>query len=449
MFICRDCEYKARKWVGKCPDCGAFNTLEEHLIDEKEEKRKSRLAKLPVKAVTLKSVHSDEEPRTPTGIAELDRVLSGGIVSGSLTLIGGEPGVGKSTLLLQICENLKAGPILYISGEESTGQIVLRAKRMGLATDDLLIMAGNNLEVIEATLPKINPVLLIIDSIQTMYTADATGTPGSVSMVRECCNRFMEIAKNKNIATILVGHVTKEGNIAGPKVLEHMVDTVLYFEGEKNLNYRIIRAIKNRFGTTNEIGIFQMDEQGLKEIENPSEYMISGRPLGASGSVITCTMEGTRPILAEVQALVSHTSFGIPRRTATGCDYNRVVMLLAVLEKKLAFKLSSFDAYVNIAGGMKINEPALDAALVLAVASSYRNIFIDPSVIAFGEVGLAGEIRAISHVEMRIKEAVKLGFTTVLVPKANGYKQKKSPKDGLKVVEVANIGELLLGVGLD
>ena len=448
MYICNACEYRARKWSGKCPDCGAFNTLQEQLIDEKEAKRQARLAKLPVKAVTLKNVHSDEEPRTPTGINELDRVLSGGIVSGSLTLIGGEPGVGKSTLLLQICENLKSGPILYVSGEESTGQIVLRAKRMGLSTEALLIMAGNNLEVIEATLSKINPVLLIIDSIQTMYTADASGTPGSISMVRECCNRFMEIAKTKHIATILVGHVTKEGSLAGPKVLEHMVDTVLYFEGEKNLNYRIIRAIKNRFGTTNEMGIFQMDEQGLKEIENPSEYMISGRPLGASGSVITCTMEGTRPILAEVQALVSHTSFGIPRRTATGCDYNRVVMLLAVLEKKLDFKLSSFDAYVNIAGGMKINEPALDVALVLAIASSYRNVFIDPSVIAFGEVGLAGEIRAISHIEMRIKEAVKLGFTTVLIPKANGY-QKKRLKEGLKVVEVTHVGALLQGVGLD
>ena len=441
MYICKECDYRARKWVGRCPECNAFNTMKETDIDEKKERK---LAKASVKAVTLKSVHSDEEERIPTNIAELDRVLSGGIVAGSLTLIGGEPGVGKSTLLLQICESIKAGSILYVSGEESTGQIVLRAKRMGLTTEDLLIMAGNNLEVIEATLPKINPTLLIIDSIQTI--SDSNGTPGSVSMVRECCNRFMEISKTKNIATILVGHVTKEGNIAGPKVLEHMVDTVLYFEGEKNLNYRIVRAIKNRFGTTNEIGIFQMAEQGLIEISNPSEYMISGRPVGASGSIITCTIEGSRPILAEVQALVSPTSFGIPRRTATGCDYNRVVMLLAVLEKKLDFKLSAYDSYINIAGGMKINEPALDVALVVAIASSYRNIYVDQATIAFGEVGLAGEIRAVNQVEKRVKEAEKLGFTTVILPKANVYKNKIK---NIKIVEVENIKELLVAVGLD
>ncbi|MCL1936531.1 MAG: DNA repair protein RadA [Defluviitaleaceae bacterium] len=432
MYRCTECENKSRKWIGKCPVCNKFNTMEE--FSEKETNKKTN-----VKAVTLKNIHSDEEERIPTNINELDRVLSGGIVSGSLTLIGGEPGVGKSTLLLQICQSMKEKQILYISGEESTSQIVLRAKRLGLTCENLLIMSNNNVEVIEATLEKINPTLLIIDSIQTMYTSNINSTAGSVSMVRECCTRFINISKTKNIATILVGHVTKEGSIAGPKVLEHMVDTVLYFEGERNLSYRIIRVMKNRFGSTNEIGIFKMEEKGLIEIQNPSEYMLSGRPENVSGSIITCTIEGSRPILAEVQALVSATSFGIPRRTATGCDYNRVVMLLAVLEKKMDYKLSNYDSYVNIAGGMKINEPSLDTALITAICSSYKNIPINPKIVTFGEVGLSGEIRAVNMAEKRIKEAQKLGFEICIIPKANEYKKI----DGMKILNVSNISELL------
>ena len=432
MFKCSECSQKVRKWLGRCPSCNSFNTMEES-IEENEKKL------LPISTVTLKNIFSNEEERIPTNISELDRVLSGGIVAGSLILIGGEPGVGKSTILLQICQSINIGPVLYVSGEESTGQIVLRAKRLGLTTDKLLIMSGTNLELIEATLEKVLPVLLIIDSIQTMHTSGTNASMGSISVVRECCSRFMEISKSKNIATILVGHVTKEGNLAGPKILEHMVDTVLYFEGERNLSYRIIRAIKNRFGSTNEIGIFKMEEGGLVQIENPSEYMLSGRPIAVSGSIITCTIEGSRPILAEVQALVSPTGFGIPRRTSTGCDYNRVVMLLAVLEKKQNFKLSSYDSYINIAGGMKINEPALDASLIAAIASSYKNTVIDPHTIVFGEVGLAGEIRAVNMVEKRVNEARKLGFKYCILPKANNF----NTISDIKVLQASNIGQLM------
>lgn len=436
MYKCTECDYTTRKWLGKCPSCNSFNTMQETEVTPKNKKGKA----IPHgTTVTIKNIHSEEEERIPTNITELDRVLSGGIVLGSLTLVGGEPGIGKSTLLLQICQTMHVGSILYVSGEESASQLVLRANRLGITTENLLIMSSTNLEVIEATIDKISPQLLIIDSIQTMSSLETSYAIGSISMVRECCTRFMEISKTKGIATILVGHVNKEGGLAGPKMLEHMVDTVLYFEGEKSLSYRIIRATKNRFGTTNEIGIFKMEQEGLKEIENPSEYMLSGRPLEVSGSIITCTAQGTRPILAEVQALVSQTGFGIPRRTATGCDYNRLVMLLAVLEKKQNLVMSTYDVYVNIAGGMKINEPALDAALVVAIASSYKNIIINPHTIVFGEVGLSGEIRAVNLIEKRINEAEKLGFKRCIIPKANAYKA-----DNLKeLIEVSNINELL------
>ena len=434
IYQCAECEHKTRKWMGRCSGCGSFNTMQE-IVESKKDK-KTQKNQMPT-TVTLKNVHSTAEERMPTNIEELDRVLSGGIVLGSLILVGGEPGVGKSTLLLQICQNISNGSVLYVSGEESANQTVLRANRLGLTTDNLLIMADTNINVIEATLSKINPVLLVIDSIQTMHTGE--NTPGSVATVRECCSRFMEISKTKNIATILVGHVTKEGSLAGPKMLEHMVDTVLYFEGEKSLNYRIIRAIKNRFGNTNEIGIFKMEEKGLAQIQNPSEYMLSGRPMDAPGSVITCTIEGSRPILAEVQALISPTGFGIPRRTANGCDYNRVAMLLAVLEKKQNIRLSDQDSYVNIAGGMKIMEPALDAAIVVAIASSFKNIPVEPHTIVFGEIGLAGEIRAINMIEKRVSEAKKLGFKTCILPKANGIAQQNE----IELIEVSNIGQLL------
>ena len=431
IYKCSECEHKTRKWMGRCPECGNFNTMEEELVE-----KPSKKTSIPA-TITLKSVKSTAEERMPTNIEELDRVLNGGIVAGSLILVGGEPGVGKSTLLLQICQSINAGPVLYVSGEESTGQIVLRANRLGLTTESLLIMAATDIGIIAAALDKINPILLVIDSIQTMHTGE--NTPGSVSAVKECCARFMEISKTKNVATILVGHVTKEGSLAGPKVLEHMVDTVLYFEGEKSLSYRIIRAIKNRFGNTNEIGIFKMEESGLSQIQNPSEYMLSGRPQGAPGSVITCTIEGSRPILAEVQALVSPTGFGIPRRTATGCDHNRVAMLLAVLEKKQNLKLSDHDSYVNIAGGMKVTEPALDAAVVVAIASSFKNVAVEPLTIVFGEVGLAGEIRAVNMIEKRINEANKLGFKTCIIPKANKFNKTEE----IEVLEVSNIGQLL------
>ena len=443
MYKCTECDYTARKWLGKCPSCNSFNTLEEWASEEDTSRRAKKKKALPAgTTVTIKKVDSKAEERLPTNIPELDRVLSGGIVAGSLILVGGEPGIGKSTLLLQLCGTISQAPVLYISGEESTSQIVLRAKRLGITTDDLLIMADTNLDIIEATVAKITPRLLIIDSIQTMFAPDISSTPGSVATVRECCHRFMEISKKNNIATIIVGHVTKEGSLAGPKMLEHMVDTVLYFEGEKNLSYRIIRATKNRFGNTNEIGIFKMEQEGLVEIQNPSEYMLSGRPLGVSGSVITCTAEGTRPILAEVQALVSPTGFGIPRRTATGCDYNRVMLLMAVLEKKLNFNLSTYDAYINIAGGMKIAEPALDAALVVAIASSYKNVVVEPSTIVLGEVGLAGEMRAVNLIEKRVAEASKLGFRRCILPRANGYETSAD----IEIIMVSNVAELLSAV---
>lgn len=435
MYACTECGHKIRKWLGRCPVCERFNTFEEDLDAPLTKKQKSKLqSNAEQNLKTLQEPASEE--RLFTNIKELDRVLSGGIVLGSLILLGGEPGVGKSTILLQICQNINKGPVLYVSGEESSGQIKSRAERLGITTSQLLILAKNNLNLVEEIIHKVKPILLIIDSIQTMTIEDST--PGSVTSIRECTNKLMEICKTKNIATILVGHVTKEGSLAGPKILEHMVDTVLYFEGEKSLDYRIIRATKNRFGQTNEIGIFKMEERGLVEIENPSEYMLSGRPINAPGSVITCTMEGTRPILAEVQALVSPTGFGIPKRSATGCDQNRAAMLLAVLEKKMNYKLSTFDAYINIAGGMKINEPALDAAIVLAIASSYKNIALDPHTIVFGEVGLAGEIRKVSQGVKRIREAKKLGFKTCIVPAGNGLEE-----EGISVMEVISIKRLL------
>lgn len=377
-----------------------------------------RNANEPVK---LSSIEMNTEDRVQTGIHELDRVLGGGIVAGSLILVGGDPGIGKSTLLLQVCQNLSTQnrKVLYISGEESLRQIKIRAERIGSFTNDLMLLCETNLEVIEEAINRMKPEIVIIDSIQTMYREDVSSAPGSVSQVRESTSTFMQIAKGMNISIFLVGHVTKEGVVAGPRVLEHMVDTVLYFEGDRHAAYRILRGVKNRFGSTNEIGVFEMREKGLAEVANPSEFMLNGKPEGASGSVVACSMEGTRPILIEIQALVCHSNFGIPRRTAAGTDFNRVNLLMAVLEKRVGLQLSACDAYVNLAGGIKMNEPAVDLGIVMAIVSSFKNQPVDDKTIVFGEVGLSGEVRAVNMAEQRVLEARKLGFETVVLPKVS------------------------------
>lgn len=440
VFICNQCEYESLKWLGKCPMCNSFNSLEESVVEVvKNNNKKSR----SVTVSTLKNIENIKENRVSTKIGELDRVLSGGIVKGSLILVGGDPGIGKSTILLQICENIgKQGKkILYVSGEESCSQIKLRSDRLNITTENLYLLSETNILVIEETVRQLKLDLLIIDSIQTMINEDISSAPGSITQVRESTAILMKIAKGLDVSVILVGHVTKEGALAGPRVLEHMVDTVLYFEGERKESYRIIRAVKNRFGSTNEIGVFQMKKEGLFEINNPSEYMLSGRPLDVSGSVVTCSIEGTRPILVEVQALVSYSNFGMARRVATGLDYNRINMLIAVLEKRLGYQMPNYDSYVNIAGGMKIIEPSLDSAVLLAIASSFKNKVINPYTLVFGEVGLTGEIRAVTMAERRILEATKLGFKECIVPKAN-IKGVKISND-IKIIGVSNIMELI------
>lgn len=444
IYICSQCGYETNKWIGKCSSCNSFNTMEEDVIDVKKDISKvKKLINTKVEPTFLKNVQGMDEERIPTNMPELDRVISGGIVKGSLLLVGGEPGIGKSTLILQICQSIgnMGKKILYVSGEESLSQIKLRANRLGITTENLLLLSETSMDLIEEIVEKIKVDLLIIDSIQTINIEDVASAPGSVSQVRECTTRLMHISKGLNISTIIVGHVTKEGHIAGPKVLEHMVDTVLYFEGEHKASYRIIRVVKNRFGSTNEVGVFKMEDVGLVEITNPSEYMLSGRPINVAGSAITCSLEGTRPILAEVQALVSYTSFGIPRRTATGTDYNRVVMLMAVLEKKAGLKLGNYDSYVNIAGGMKIAEPALDAAVIVAIASSYGGKVVNPYTLIFGEIGLTGEIRAVTMAEKRVYEAKKLGFKSCFIPESN-FKTLKTI-EGIKIYGVSNISQLL------
>lgn len=442
-YICSQCGYTTTKWLGKCPDCGSFNTFEEE-VEKPSGARFARCDVIPAaRPKILAEVKPVSEARTKTGLAELDGVLGGGFVQGSLTLVGGDPGIGKSTLLLQICQKLgeQNKRILYISGEESVQQIKLRADRLGITTDRLSLLSETNIGVVESTIAAENPDYVIIDSIQTMYIDEVPSAPGSVTQVREATSRFMHISKDNNISVIIVGHVTKDGAIAGPRLLEHMVDTVLYFEGDKRASYRILRAVKNRFGSTNEIGVFEMCSNGLAEIKNPSEYMLSGRPLDVSGSVVTCSMEGTRPILIEVQALVSFTSFNLPRRMATGMDFNRVVILIAVLEKRMGLQLSSYDSYVNLTGGIKAAEPALDAAVIAAIVSSYRNIAIPHDTIIFGEVGLTGELRAVSMAEKRIAEAAKLGFKHCIVPKAN-MKEAGRVK-GIRVTFAQSVKELL------
>ena len=442
IFFCQNCGHEEAKWLGQCPACKEWNTFVEERIDSGITKGTTVAARAvhEAKVVPLTEVTADDDTRSETGIKELDRVLGGGIVPGSLVLVGGDPGIGKSTLLLQVCQRMaQMKKILYISGEESQAQIKLRANRMGNFTSSLLLLCETNLGIIRSVIEKERPELVIIDSIQTMYSEDVTSAPGSVSQARESTNVFMQLAKGLCIPIFIVGHVTKEGTVAGPRVLEHMVDTVLYFEGDRHASYRILRAVKNRFGSTNEIGVFEMRQSGLVEVENPSEYMLSGKPENASGSVVACSMEGTRPILLEIQALVCRTNFGMPRRTAAGTDYNRVNLLMAVLEKRLGMSLGNCDAYVNIAGGIKMNEPAIDLGIVMALVSSYRNRPIDEKTIVFGEVGLSGEVRAVNMPEQRVAEAKKLGFETCILPEVSLKMVKEI--QGIRLVGVKTVNE--------
>ena len=441
-FFCKECGYESAKWSGQCPSCKAWNTfVEEPVVKEKNVKGIVNInAKYHETAgvkkaapVRLSSVTAADTDRIKTDICELDRVLGGGIVEGSLVLVGGDPGIGKSTLLLQMCYNLakNGNSVLYISGEESLGQIKLRAQRVGEASDNLMVLCETSLDTIENVLENVKPQIVVIDSIQTMYREEVGAAPGSVSQVRETTAVLMQLAKGLNISIFIVGHVTIEGVVAGPRMLDHMVDTVLYFEGDKNAAYRILRSVKNRFGSTNEIGVFEMRQEGLAEVANPSEYMLTGRPEEASGSVVVCLLEGTRPILVEIQALVCDSNFGMPRRTAAGADYNRVNLLMAVLEKRAGIHLSGSDAYVNIAGGMKVNEPAMDLGIVMALVSSFRNRPMMENTIVFGEVGLAGEVRAVSQPQIRINEAVKLGFENCILPQVCLKNIKKTDKINL------------------
>ncbi|MBO4846379.1 MAG: DNA repair protein RadA [Lachnospiraceae bacterium] len=444
VYFCNECGYESAKWMGQCPACKAWNSFVEEKVDKKLlASQHSRMARSESKPVSFGEIDMKEEQRTVIGIDELDRVLGGGIVAGSLTLVGGDPGIGKSTLLLQVCKKLSdAGRhVLYVSGEESLRQIKLRAVRIGDMRESLKLLCETNLTVIEDVIKKTKPEVVVIDSIQTMYDEEIGSAAGSVSQVREATSVMMRIAKELGVSVFIVGHVTKEGTVAGPRVLEHMVDIVLYFEGDRHASYRILRGVKNRFGSTNEIGVFEMKNEGLIEVPNPSEYMLNGKPQDSSGSIVSCSMEGTRPILIEIQALVTRTSFGFPKRQSAGSDTNRLNLLMAVLEKRLNMPLSDQDAYVNIAGGIKITEPAIDLGIVLAVVSSYRNKAIDDKTIAFGEVGLSGEVRAVSQAAGRVNEAKKLGFKTCIVP--FGCLDALKDIKGIKVVGVKNIAEAI------
>ena len=444
-FFCKECGYESSKWMGQCPACRQWNTMVEEPVAPKinPASQSSVRIKGQARPALLSEISIEEQDRMGTGFDELDRVLGSGIVSGSLMLVGGDPGTGTSTLLLQVCRNLAAAgkQVLYISGEESLKQIKLRANRIGPVTGDLRFLCETSLDTIREVITERKPDVVVIDSIQTMFMETVSSAPGSVSQVRECTNVLMQIAKGMGIAVFIVGHVTKEGVVAGPRVLEHMVDTVLYFEGERSASYRILRGVKNRFGSTNEIGVFEMLEEGLSEVKNPSEFLLSGRPEDASGGVVACLMEGTRPILLEVQALVTESNFGMARRTVAGADYNRVNLLMAVLEKRCHYDLGRYDAYVNIAGGMKMSEPAMDLAIVMALVSSYKDKAVDPGTVIFGEVGLAGEVRAVSMADQRIYEAKKLGFTTCILPRL--CLEKIKPVEGIRLIGVSNVREAI------
>lgn len=446
VFFCQSCGYESAKWMGQCPGCREWNTfVEEPVIVSGNSQKKVSLIKKQDPTL-LSKVSGENGSRISTGIQEFDRVLGGGIVEGSMVLVGGDPGIGKSTLLLQMCLLLvsQKHKVLYISGEESLQQIKIRADRLGNHGGDLMMLCETDLETIQEVIERIKPELVVIDSIQTMCKSDVSSAPGSVSQVRESTGVFMKIAKTLGVTVFIVGHVTKEGIVAGPRVLEHMVDTVLYFEGERHAVYRILRSVKNRFGSTNEIGVFEMGQSGLTEVLNPSQYLLDGRPEGASGSVVACLMEGTRPVMVEVQALVCRTNFNMARRTAAGMDYNRVNLLMAVIEKRLGLSLSNWDAYVNIAGGMKLNAPALDLAVVTAIISSYKDFPVDEKTVVFGEVGLSGEVRGGSMAAQCIQEARKLGFRRCILPKVN---MTGVDKGKIELVGISNLRELMSKLG--
>ena len=449
VFFCKQCGYESSKWLGQCPGCHEWDSFVEEPVAKAVPGVSGTVSATKKDAVPtlLSNVTTDDENRISTKISEMDRVLGGGIVVGSLVLVGGDPGIGKSTLLLQMCRNLsdEGKKVLYVSGEESLRQIKMRAERLGTFSRDISILCETDLDIISNSITDMMPDVVIIDSIQTMYREDVGSAPGSVSQVREATSILMRIAKGLHITVFIVGHVTKEGVVAGPRVLEHMVDTVLYFEGDGGASFRFLRGVKNRFGSTNEIGVFEMRADGLREVLNPSEYMLQGKPENEAGSVVACSIEGTRPILVEVQALVCRTNFNMPRRTSAGTDYNRVNLLLAVMEKRIGLHLGDCDAYINVAGGMRINEPALDMGIVLAVLSSYKNIAIDSKTICFGEVGLVGEVRAVNQAEQRVLEAAKLGFDRCIMPKVNceSLSIYSSQLKGMKLVGVKSIYELL------
>ena len=462
VFFCQNCGYESAKWMGQCPACREWNTfVEEPAAASSSSKSASKPTAGVVqwgsigagtgtagnggrgrnKALALKEISVTDADRISTGIAEMDRVLGGGMVQGSLILVGGDPGIGKSTLLLQVCRNLTDRKVLYVSGEESQQQIKLRANRMGAFGDSLLLLCETNLGDVQEAIVSLQPQIVIIDSIQTMYSESVSSAPGSVSQVRETTGVLLQLAKGLGITIFIVGHVTKEGAVAGPRVLEHMVDTVLYFEGDRHASYRILHGVKNRFGSTDEIGVFEMKQDGLREVANPSEFMLDGRPEGASGSVVACSLEGTRPILIEIQALTATSNLAYPRRTVDGADLNRVNLLLAVLERRLGMRLSQMDVYVNIAGGVRLREPAVDLGIILAVISSFKDIVIDVKTLVFGEVGLSGEVRSVSQAPLRVREAQKLGFERVILPRA--CMKAVGDIKGVQLVPVSNVRELM------
>ncbi|MBP5280913.1 MAG: DNA repair protein RadA [Lachnospiraceae bacterium] len=448
VFFCQECGYESSKWMGQCPGCKAWNTMVEEVVDRAKLKTsggQTHLDRNDAKVCTLSEVVIREQDKVLTGIGELDRVLGGGIVQGSMTLVGGDPGIGKSTLLLQVCQKVsEAGHrVLYVSGEESSVQIKMRADRIGSFSKNMFLLCETNLDAACECIRREKPEIVIIDSIQTMFCESVSSAPGSVSQVREATATLLQLAKGLLVSIFIVGHVTKEGTVAGPRVLEHMVDTVLYFEGDRHASYRILRGVKNRFGSTNEIGVFEMRGSGLAEVKNPSEYMLSGRPENASGSVVTCSMEGTRPLLMEIQGLVCQSNFGIPRRQTTGTDFNRVNLLMAVLEKRSGVQLSGCDAYVNITGGLKVVEPAIDLAIVLAIVSSFRNRALPRGLVAFGEVGLSGEVRAVSQASQRVAEAEKLGFDVCLLPKGNLRDVSRETAGKMKVIGISTVEDAL------
>ena len=441
VFYCTNCGNETVKWMGRCPSCGAFNTMEEH-TQKAAGKTTNSPAGTKRRPQRIQDVESDNEIRFSTGMRELDRVLGGGAVAGSLVLVGGAPGIGKSTLLLQICNRLCSDrSVLYISGEESEQQLKLRAERLGVSPENLFILSETRLSDLSEAVDDMKPDILIVDSIQTLYNEDNDSTPGSVSQVKDCTMTMMQISKAQGITVFVVGHINKDGNIAGPKVLEHMVDCVLYFEGDPNTSYRLLRAAKNRFGSTNEIGVFEMMDVGLVEVPNPSQMLLEGRPEGASGTCVACVMEGTRPVLAEVQALVAKTTFNVPRRTCDGFDFNRAVLLLAVAEKRAGMRLSAFDSYINVIGGLRLDEPGADLSVALAVASSYRDTPIANDLVAIGEIGLTGEVRAVSHLSQRLGEVLRLGFKKCIIPRSGS--EKIDVPSGLTVYRVRNLREAI------